>query len=52
MLLVFSESLKGKYEVEAAALEILSDLGYKILHGPDIAPDGTSTERQSVGEKN
>ena len=32
--------------VEEAALEILSDLGYKILYGPDIAPDGISPERQ------
>ncbi len=34
-------------EVEEAALEILSDLGYKILHGPEIAPDGLHPERQS-----
>lgn len=37
-------------EVEAAALEILSDLGYKILQGPDIAPGGTSPERQSYSD--
>ncbi len=37
-------------EVEAAALELLSGLGYKILYGPDIAPDGTSPERQSYSE--
>lgn len=34
-------------EVEEAALEILSELGYKILHGPEIAPDGLHPERQS-----
>lgn len=34
-------------EVEEAALEILSELGYKIIHGPDIAPDGISPERKS-----
>ena len=36
-------------EVEEAVLEILSDLDYKILNGPDIAPapDGTKPERES-----
>ena len=37
-------------EVETAALEILSELGYKTLYGPDIAPDGTSPERQSYSD--
>ena len=37
-------------EVEEAALEILSDLGYKILHGPEIAPDGLYPERQSYSD--
>lgn len=37
-------------EVEEAALEILSDLGYKILHGPEIAPDGLHPERQSYSD--
>ncbi len=31
--------------VEAAALEWLSGLGYQILHGPDISPDGPASER-------
>ena len=33
--------------VEEAALEILDGLGYKILHGPDISPDGENPERSS-----
>lgn len=37
-------------EVEAAALEILPELGYKTLYVPDIAPDGTSPERQSYSD--
>ena len=38
----FSES-----EVECAALEWLSELGYAVLHGPDISPDGPMPERVS-----
>lgn len=43
-------------EVEEVALEILADLGYKVIHGPDIAPatepsagkpDGGNPERAS-----
>lgn len=34
-------------EVEDVTLELLLGLGYKILHGPDIAPDGPSPERES-----
>jgi type I restriction enzyme, R subunit len=34
-------------EIEQISLEILKDLGYKLLHGPDIAPDGISPERES-----
>ena len=37
-------------EVETAALEILSELDYKILYGPDIAPDGISPERQNYSD--
>ena len=37
-------------EIETAALEILTELGYKILYGPDIAPDGTSPERKSYSD--
>lgn len=31
-------------------LEVLSDLGYKIIYGPDIAPDGISPERHSYSD--
>ena len=34
-------------EVEEAALEILRDLGYTIIYGPDISPDGKNPERNS-----
>ncbi|NJD78880.1 MAG: hypothetical protein FIB08_17605 [Candidatus Methanoperedens sp.] len=37
-------------DVEEAALEVLSELGYKILHGPDIAPDGTNPQKQSYSD--
>ncbi|KPQ40923.1 MAG: type I restriction-modification system restriction subunit [Candidatus Methanoperedens nitroreducens] len=37
-------------EVETAALEIISEMGYKILYGPDIAPDGISPERKSYSD--
>jgi type I restriction enzyme R subunit len=33
--------------IEEAALEILDSLGYEILHGPDISPDGENPERSS-----
>ena len=34
-------------DVENAALEWLFELGYAVLHGPDISPDGSSPERTS-----
>ena len=37
-------------EVEQVALEILSELGYKIIYGPDIAPDGIRPERESYSD--
>jgi type I restriction enzyme R subunit len=37
-------------EVEKVALEIISELGYKSLYGPDIAPDGISPERKSYSD--
>lgn len=37
-------------EVEEAALEILEGLGYEVIHGLDIAPDGTKPERQSYAD--
>ena len=33
--------------VEEAALEWLAELGYAVLHGPDISPDGPTPERVS-----
>ena len=37
-------------DVEEGALEILSGLGYNILHGLDIAPDGINPQRKSYSE--
>jgi len=37
-------------EVEEAALEILTELGYDYLHGPDIAPDAPNAERNSYSD--
>ncbi len=36
--------------VEDAALEWLSGLGYAVLHGPDISPDGPTPERVSYDQ--
>ena len=36
--------------VEEATLAWVSELGYAILHGPDIAPDGTNPQRTSYDE--
>lgn len=36
--------------VEAAALAWLEELGYAVLHGPDIEPEGVRAERVSFGE--
>ena len=37
-------------EIEQVALDILSELGYKIIYGPDIAPDGVRPERKSYSD--
>jgi type I restriction enzyme R subunit len=37
-------------EVEDAALDILFESGYKILQGPDIAPDGAHPERKTYSD--
>ena len=37
-------------DTEAAALNWLAELGYAVLHGPDIAPEGPSPERSSYDE--
>lgn len=34
-------------DIEDAGLEILQDLGYKVIYGPEIAPDGSSPERKN-----
>ncbi len=37
-------------EVEDAALEWLESLGWKVVHGPDIAPNAAGAERTSYSE--
>ena len=37
-------------DIEAAALEWLAELGYTVLHGPDIAPDTPDAERSTYKE--
>ncbi len=37
-------------EVEEAAIEILTALGYDYVFGPDISPDGLNTERKRYDE--
>ena len=37
-------------DVENFALEILNTLGYKILNGPEISPDGSSSERKEYSD--
>ena len=36
--------------VESAALDWLSDIGWQMAHGPDIAPDTSNTERSDYGQ--
>jgi type I restriction enzyme R subunit len=36
--------------VESAALAWLSELGWQVKHGPEIAPDGLLAERQDFGQ--
>lgn len=45
MSAAFTESL-----VEQAALDLLEAVGWKIAHGPDVAPDTPSAERRDYGE--
>lgn len=33
-------------QIEQYALDILANLGWQILHGPDIGPDGVMAERE------
>jgi len=37
-------------EVEQVVLDILHELGYKIIYGPDISPDGSKQERANYSE--
>ncbi len=37
-------------DVEQAALEWLSGLGWQVLHSPDIAPDIPNAEREDYGQ--
>lgn len=37
-------------DIEAAALEWFTELGYAVLHGPDIAPDTPNAERSTYKE--
>lgn len=37
-------------DVEAAALSYFEELGYRVLHGPDIAPGELAAERTDYGE--
>ncbi len=37
-------------EVEQAVLDILHEIGYKIIYGPDISPDGSKPERSDYSE--
>jgi len=37
-------------EIEQIVLDILTDLKYKVIYGPDIAPDGPKPERDSYAD--
>ena len=37
-------------DVEQAALEWLSSLGWQVVHGPDIAPGTPNAERDDYGQ--
>jgi type I restriction enzyme R subunit len=37
-------------EVEEVALDLLKELGYNTVYGPDIAPDGPNPERKNYSE--
>jgi type I restriction enzyme R subunit len=44
--------MKGLDEemIEQEALEILQNIGYQVLHGPDISPDGSNPMRELYSE--
>ena len=35
-------------DVEDATLEWLAELGYDVVHGPDIGPEGSTPERAEL----
>ncbi|WP_457915136.1 hypothetical protein [Candidatus Minimicrobia naudis] len=35
-----------RIQIEQYALDVLSSLGWQILHGPDVGPDGVAVERE------
>ena len=37
-------------DVEHAAIDWLADLGWEVVHGPDIAPDTPGAERHHYGQ--
>ena len=37
-------------DIEKASLDWLADLGYTVLHGPNIAPDTPDAERSAYNE--
>ena len=37
-------------DVEQAAVEWLADLGWRVAHGPDIAPESPGAERADYGQ--
>ena len=39
-----------EFNIEEAALDWLAELGYSVLHGPDIAPDTPDAERSTYSE--
>jgi type I restriction enzyme R subunit len=43
-------SILTESNIEDVALEILSELGYNILHGLDIAQDGINPQRKSYSD--
>lgn len=43
-------SVFNENTVELAALEYFAELGYRTLHGPDIAPGEPGAERDSYEE--
>ena len=43
-------SILTESNIEDVALEILSELGYNILHGLDIAPNGINPQRKSYSD--